>query len=148
MTTNFHSIGITSVPHNACDANRSKTWQTYGRTNDDRPIESKTILYRDGKIHPEYHWFEVHDKACACRVVYIAYLWHEGGFPCPCTKLWLIIFLLPVLFDSIWNFILKVTKECLPIRKRCKLMEHLDVTWFQRLLCHCMIGTSVLSSTG
>ena len=25
-----------------------------------------------------------------------ANLWHEGGFPCPCTKVWLIIFLLPL----------------------------------------------------
>ena len=24
----------------------------------------------------------------------VAYLWHEGGFSCPCTKWWLIIFLL------------------------------------------------------
>ena len=30
------------------------------------------------------------------RVVEVAHLWHEGGFPCPCTKSWLIIFLLPL----------------------------------------------------
>ena len=41
---------------------------------------------------PECQRFAVHDEAC--RVVEVAYLWHEGGFPCPCTKLWLIIFLL------------------------------------------------------
>ena len=28
----------------------------------------------------------------ACRVVDAAILWHDGGFPCPCTKSWLIVF--------------------------------------------------------
>ena len=41
---------------------------------------------------PECQRFAVHDEAC--RVVEVAYLWHEGGFPCPCTNWWLIIFLL------------------------------------------------------
>ena len=43
---------------------------------------------------PECQRFAVHDEAC--RVVDVANLWHEGGFPCPCTKSWLIIFLLPL----------------------------------------------------
>ena len=41
---------------------------------------------------PECQRFAVHDEACL--VLEVAYLWHEGGFPCPCTKWWLIIFLL------------------------------------------------------
>ena len=44
---------------------------------------------------PECQRFAVHDEAC--RVVEVAYLWHEGGFPCSCTKWWLIIFLLSLL---------------------------------------------------
>ena len=30
------------------------------------------------------------------RVVDVAHLWHEDGFPCLCTKSWLIVFLLPL----------------------------------------------------
>ena len=41
---------------------------------------------------PECQRFVVHDEAC--RVVDVANLWQEGGFPRPCTKSWLIIFLL------------------------------------------------------
>ena len=44
---------------------------------------------------PECQRFAVHDEAC--RVVEVAYLLHEGGFSCPCTKWWLIIFLLSIL---------------------------------------------------
>ena len=41
---------------------------------------------------PECQRFAVHDEACL--FVDVAYLWHEGGFSCPCTQWWLIIFLL------------------------------------------------------
>ena len=47
----------------------------------------------------EYQRFSVHDEAC--WVMDVLYLWHKGGFPCPCTKSWLIIFPLPLLKVSI-----------------------------------------------
>ena len=40
---------------------------------------------------PECQRFAVHDEAC--QVMDVAYPWHEGWFPCPCTKWWLVIFL-------------------------------------------------------
>ena len=41
---------------------------------------------------PKCQKFAVHNEAY--RVMEVAYLWHEGGLSCPCTKWWLIIFLL------------------------------------------------------
>ena len=38
---------------------------------------------------PKCQRFVVHDEACRD-------IWHEGWFPCPCTKSWLIILLLPL----------------------------------------------------
>ena len=67
-------------------------FKRYRPRTDTRLVESTTTLYRDREIKPECQRFAVHDEAC--RVVEVAYLWHEGGFPCPCTKWWLIIFLL------------------------------------------------------
>ena len=65
---------------------------------------------------PECQRFAVHDEAC--RVVEVAYLWHEGGFPCPCTKWLLIIFLLSHIID-VRNplFYFKMTTERFPIIK-------------------------------
>ena len=71
---------------------KSKAWQ----------MDRQTVWQRTSRIYhdfeqgqgnpPECQRFEVHNEAC--RVMEVAYLWHEGGFPCPCTKWWLIIFLL------------------------------------------------------
>ena len=57
------------------------------------PVQSGGWLFFSNP--PECQRFAVHDEAC--RVVEVAYLWHEGGFSCPCTKWWLIIFL-----QSLW----------------------------------------------
>ena len=66
---------------------------------------------------PECQRFAVHDEAC--RVVDVANLWHEGGFPCPCTKSWLIIFLLPLsIFITNPHFLLsKTTSKRFLLRK-------------------------------
>ena len=51
------------------------------------------FLQRQGNP-PECQIFAVQDEAC--RVFNDANLWHGGGFLCPCTKWWLIIFLQPL----------------------------------------------------
>ena len=70
---------------------------------------------------PECRRFAVHDEAC--RVVDVANLWHEGGFPCPCTKSWLIIFLLPLsIFITKPHLLLsKSTSKRFLLRKRHQL---------------------------
>ena len=81
---------------------------------------------------PECQRFAVHDEAC--RVVDVANLWHEGGFPCLCTKPWLIIFLLPllILITKPHFSLSKTTSKRFLLRKRRQLglimMSH-----------HCMI---------
>ena len=52
-----------------------------------------------------------------------ANLWHEGGLPCPCTKSWLIIFLLPVsILRTKTHFLLpKTTSKRFLHRKRRQL---------------------------
>ena len=66
---------------------------------------------------PECQRFVVHDEAC--RVVDVANLWHEGGFPCPCTKSWLIIFLLPlsILITKLHFLLSKTTSKRFLLRK-------------------------------
>ena len=67
----------------------------FNRVVRDNPLETIRIYHNSvqGQGNPtECQRFAVHNEAC--RVVDVANLWHEGGFPCPCTKLWLIIFLL------------------------------------------------------
>ena len=56
-------------------------------------IDCTTTLYKvQGQANQwECQRFAVYEEAC--RVVKVAYLWHEGWFPCSCTKWWLIIFL-------------------------------------------------------
>ena len=49
------------------------------------------VVQRQGNP-PSCQRFAVYDKAC--RVVDVANLCHKDGFPCHCTKSWLIIFLL------------------------------------------------------
>ena len=73
----------------------SMHWQIYGFP---YPVGKNIRIYHDfvqGQGNPpECQRFAVHDEAC--RVVDVANLWHEGGFPCPCIKLLLSIFLLPL----------------------------------------------------
>ena len=66
---------------------------------------------------PECQRFAVHDEAC--RVLDVANLRHEGGFPCPCTKSWLIIFLLPLSIPTTKPHF-RYQKRCL-VRKRRQL---------------------------
>ena len=70
---------------------------------------------------PECQRFAVHDEAC--RVVDVANLWHVGGFPCPCTKSWLIIFLLPLKIPMRKPLLLlsKTTSKRFLVRKRRQL---------------------------
>ena len=68
----------------------------------------------------------VYDEAC--RVVEIAYLWHKGGFPCPCTKWCLIIFLLSLLRDEKNPlFFFKITAERFTIKKNVQTRRHVIV---------------------
>ena len=52
-----------------------------------------------------------------------ANLWHSGGFPCPCTKPWLIIFLLPlsILITNPHFLLSKTTSKRFLLRKRRQL---------------------------
>ena len=113
-----------------------KEWRISDRILD-KMSESKTIrIYHDfvqGQGNPpECQRFAVHDEAC--RVVDYANLWHEGGFPCPCTKSWLIIFLLPlsILKTNPHFFLSNTTSKRFLLRKRRQL-------WLIMTSRHCKI---------
>ena len=84
---------------------------------------------------PECQRFAVHDEAC--RVVEVAYLWHEGGFPCPCTKWWLIIILLSPLiavrnplfyfknyYITLSDYKTAPTRRCVIVKVMTSLYDH------------------------
>ena len=116
---------------------QEKRYYRTGRGTDRRTDRRLIIrIYHDfvqGQGNPsECQRFAVHDEAC--RVVDVANLWYEGGFPCPCTKSWLIIFLLPLLIPITNPLLLlsKTTSKRFLVRKR----RQLGLVMTSR---HCMI---------
>ena len=84
---------------------------------------------------PECQRFVVHDEACP--VVEVAYRWHKGGFPCPCSKWWLINFLLsPLMAVKNPLFYFRNTSERIPIIKPRQLEHRVIVKVMTSLYDH------------
>ena len=113
----FGGMYVSPAKHSFGKCDR-KVWQTDRRR---RTIRIYHAFVQGQGNPPECQRFAVHDEAC--RVVDVANLWHEGGFPCPCTKSWLIIFLLP-LSIPVTNPLLSLSKTASKrflVRKRRQL---------------------------
>ena len=97
------------------------TGQTDGQTDRCQTIRIYHDFVQEQGNPLECQRFAVHDEAC--RVVDVANLWHDGGFPFPCTKSWLIIFLLPLSIPiTKLHFLLsKTTPKRFQLRKRRQL---------------------------
>ena len=118
----LRNIALESVTEK-CDrrTDRQMDGQTDGQT-DRRTIRIYHDFVQGQGNPPECQRFAVQDEAC--RVVDVANLWHEGGFPWPCTKSWLIIFLLPlsILIAKPHFLLSKTTSKRFLLRKRRQLM--------------------------
>ena len=53
-------------------------------------------LYREREIYPSVKDLQSTTRLAESWMLQFANLFHSGGFPCPCTNLLLILFLLPL----------------------------------------------------